>query len=80
MRRRRRTHLVVGLPRIMAEPGEVPGSKVARPRLQTLFRTSSIIKSLQRGKNMRRFYRLESLSHKVRALIRVRVATRLTGL
>jgi hypothetical protein len=29
---------------------------------------------------MRRFYRLESLSHMARALIRVRVATRLTGL
>ena len=30
MRRRRRTHLVVGLPRIMAEPSKVPGSKVTR--------------------------------------------------
>jgi hypothetical protein len=54
-RRRRRTHLF-GLPRIMAEPGKVPGSKVARPRLQTLFGTSPIIKSLQRNDaQMRKF-------------------------
>jgi hypothetical protein len=37
----------VDLLRIVAEPGEVPGGKVARPSLQTLFGTSSIIIKLQ---------------------------------
>jgi hypothetical protein len=32
----------------MAEPRKVPGSEVARPRLQTLFWTSSIIINFQR--------------------------------
>jgi hypothetical protein len=36
------------LPAIMAEPGEVPGSKVARSRLQTFFGTISIIINFQR--------------------------------
>jgi hypothetical protein len=59
MRRRRHTHLFVDLPRIMAEPGKVPGSKVAHPRLQTLFGTSSIIKSLQRNDTqMRKFIQI----------------------
>jgi hypothetical protein len=49
----------VGLPRIMAEPRKVPGSKVARPRLQTLFGTSSIIINSQRNDTqMRKFIQI----------------------
>ena len=59
MRRRRHTHLFDGLPRIMAEPGKVPGGKIARPGLHTLFGTSSIIKNLQRNDTqMRKFIQI----------------------
>jgi hypothetical protein len=44
-----RSSLPLACERIMAEPGEVPGGKVARPRFQTLLGTLSIIINLQRN-------------------------------